>query len=767
MALTYADLIEVDLGRLGSAVADWDSTVKGLKTAAEQARTGMLAKSDAARWAGVNATVTRGFVTETAKEIADLHTEAGSIHHVLDDAHTELVSLQKQIRTAQAEARKWGISVQDYGDGTVHCVYPHVRGDTDVRTTEENTARDELNGRINRILAHAAEIDASVTRALNKSHGNDAHNAGHSSYESLDDAQAERAVELAKLGPEMTDKQYLELNSIMKFNARDADFSTDFYKSLGGPKDALEFYGRMSLNGTMGDNKDRLALAQQLQKNMGLALASATDPDNKSHLPASWSSEFRKLGAQPIPLYRGAGGSSAPYGYQLLGGMLRYGNYDARFINPIAEHIVQLHRKDPLRFTGNRPAPSGSDLDWGFNPSGKNGAGYDPLTSVLEGLGHSPDAAKKFFTDAPTVYREDGTVDKNATLDANFYFDELNRTDFEWAPDSLAHAGSDEAKHAREMGPDALGHALEAATTGAAWDADPPVLRRDEQTRDIMAKVVMRYNILAEKDGPLPDVMMDSLARMGAAYIDDLNYSLMNWGDTGDELGRGRIFGDSSDGSERRAFDMAAANNFMMLVAGDEEGYKTMSAAQQVFMASGLASHEDNRDDGLAFAHNSALVNGILDESRAHQIREDFKDDTTAKNLEMTKQGEWRKTLMTGVVTAVAAGGTALVLGPAAGIVATTAVPVLLGTGASAVSTVYGNHTMQYLQDNEYTNNAEALRQIQGLEAVGVHGAWIPIYNYTDAIGMTQTEKLALNQAVRGSYGDGKDAISAIEKTLS
>lgn len=74
---------------------------------------------------------------------------------------------------------------------------------------------------------------------------------------------------------------------------------------------------------------------------------------------------------------------------------------------------------------------------------------------------------------------------------------------------------------------------------------------------------------------------------------------------------------------------------------------------------------------------------------------------------------------------------------------------------------------MQYLQDNEYTNNAEALRQIQGLEAVGVHGAWIPIYNYTDAIGMTQTEKLALNQAVRGSYGDGKDAISAIEKTLS
>jgi hypothetical protein len=97
-----------------------------------------------------------------------------------------------------------------------------------------------------------------------------------------------------------------------------------------------------------------------------------------------------------------------------------------------------------------------------------------------------------------------------------------------------------------------------------------------------------------------------------------------------------------------------------------------------------------------------------------------------------------------------------LVLGPAAGIVATTAVPALLGTGASAVSTVYGNHTMQYPQDNEYKNNAEALREIQGLEAVGVHGAWMPVYNYAEAIGMTQAEKLDLNQAVRGSYGMGK-----------
>ncbi|MDG9716789.1 hypothetical protein [Streptomyces sp. DH24] len=763
MAITYTDLIEIDLGKLGAAVSDWKKTVNGLKTAAENAQDGMRAKSDKARWAGVNATVTRDFVTKTAHEIADLHSEANSIFRVLEDAHTELTSLQKQMRTAvEVDATDSGIRVEDAGAGTVRCFYPHVRGDSDERTQEQLDALHELEGRINRILAHAAEIDASVTRALNKSHGNDAHDAGHSSYESLDDAQAERAAELAGLGTKLSDRQLMELNSIMKFNARDADFSADFYQSFGGPKEALVFYGRMSLDGTVGDDKQRLALTRQLQKNMGVALASATDPDNTSHLPSTWAAEFRKLGTQSVELHPGAGLS--PYGYQLLGGILRHGNYDARFINPIAEHVVQLHHKDPYRFMDNKPMTGGADLDWGFNPSGRTGAGYDPLTSVLEGLGHSPDAAKKFFSDEPTVYKEDGTVDKNATLDYD-YFDELNKKNFEWLPDSLAHPGSDEAKHVREMGPDALGHALEAATTGVAWDADPPQLHRDEQTADIMKRVIDRYNVTVE-DGP-PEVMKDSLARMGAAYIDDLNYSIKDFGGSGDELGRDRIFANSSDGSTRTSFGEQEARNFMMLVAADEDGYQTLSSAQQVYVASGLSSLEGNRDDGLSFAHNSAKVNGILDESRAHQIREDFKDDSTARNLEMEKQGEWRKALMSGAVAAVAAGGTAMVLGPAAGVVAATAVPVLLESGASTVSTAYGNHTLQYLEDNEYKNGARALQEVQGLEDVGERGAWVPVANYADAVGMSQSEKDVLNREIEHSYRDGKDAISDAEKVAS
>jgi hypothetical protein len=771
VALTYRDLIEVDLGKLDTAVSEWKNAVNKLKTAADDAREGMKVKSDKARWAGVNAAVTRDFVNKTTREIADLHTEASSIYHVLHDAHTDLVKLQKDIKAAQAEAQKWGIRVNDYGDGTVHCVYPHDRTDSDVHTQEENEARQELEGRINRILSHASEIDASVSRALHKSHGGDPHDAGYSSYESLDEAQAERAAELAKLGPEMTDKQFTELNSIMKWNAKDPEFSTAFYTSFGSSEKALEFYGRMALDGTGGVDKERLKLTQQLQRNMGVALASATDADNRTHLPPQWATDFRKLGQQKIELYPGAGQS--PYGYQILGGLLRYGNYDARFINPIAEHIVQLHHKEPYGFVGNRPMTGDPDHNLGFNPSGKTGAGYDPLNSVLEALGHSPDAAKKFFTDEPTVYNADGTKNVNGTLDYS-YFEELTRKDYEWAKDTLEPYNSDAEKRAAGFGPDALGHALEAATTGSAWDADPPELHRADETddepgalkrSDIMKWVIDRYNVTVE-DGP-PDSMKDSLARMGAAYIDDLNYSIKDFGGSGETLGRDALFANSSDGSSRTSFGEQEARNFMMLVAGEEDGYKTLTAAQQLYMASGLAAFERDQDSGISFAHNAAKVHGILDESRSHGIREEFKDSEEAQQLQQEQNGEWRKSLVSGGVTVAVTAGAAMLVGPAAGVVAATAVPLIMESGGAAVTTAYGNHTMQYLQDNEYKNDPEALQAVQSVEQIGERAVTQPVLNYARSTNMDRAESDVLISEIEQSYLAGKTAISNNEKVSS
>ncbi|WP_406725207.1 hypothetical protein WJ438_11835 [Streptomyces sp. GD-15H] len=108
MPITYEDLMQVEFGKLGTSVSDWKKVVAHLEQLETDARDGLKKKSDRARWEGVNAGVTREFVDKTAKELADLHTEADSIFQVLDDAHHELEALQKSVRTLTGEAGERG-----------------------------------------------------------------------------------------------------------------------------------------------------------------------------------------------------------------------------------------------------------------------------------------------------------------------------------------------------------------------------------------------------------------------------------------------------------------------------------------------------------------------------------------------------------------------------------------------------------------------------------------------------------------------------------
>src|SRR5690606_6214686 len=75
MSITYDDLMQVDLGKLGAAVSDWKKVVGNLSQLEADARDGLKKKSDRARWEGLNAGVTRQFVNKTAQEFADLHRE--------------------------------------------------------------------------------------------------------------------------------------------------------------------------------------------------------------------------------------------------------------------------------------------------------------------------------------------------------------------------------------------------------------------------------------------------------------------------------------------------------------------------------------------------------------------------------------------------------------------------------------------------------------------------------------------------------------------
>ncbi|MEW2086810.1 hypothetical protein [Streptomyces sp. NPDC005283] len=141
---------------------------------------------------------------------------------VLEDAHSELTQIQKRAKALSEEARlgdpartpepDLGLLVTDGGNGTVKV----MEAMCDAKGTSQRTKdmmqwyADTLTG----LVAHASEVDAAVTRALKRSHGGDPNNAGHATYTSLDEDQLPRAMSLASLGKDASEKQRAELRRL-------------------------------------------------------------------------------------------------------------------------------------------------------------------------------------------------------------------------------------------------------------------------------------------------------------------------------------------------------------------------------------------------------------------------------------------------------------------------------------------------------------------------------------------------------------------------
>ncbi|MEU7076229.1 MULTISPECIES: hypothetical protein [Streptomyces] len=761
--LNYEDIVDAPVGKLKAAADDWSEMAGKLEKLADDAADGMKVKADKANWEGLNAGVTKAFVGKTAKEFADAAAEAKGVKMILDEGHTAIKKAKDDlVNIRDHEGPAAGIRVD--GRGKVFARHPVSESDaarhdpdfsTYLRQERENIAAWQK--KIDLIVDNCNDTDVSFKNSL-EANVTDRKDFNAPKYTKLDQEEAVRAAGLAAKGRDITHTELQQLNELLRDNGKSLEFSKNFYEKLG-PEKTLAFFGQLSTDTHEGRkvDKERLKDVQELQKNLGLNLATAS---HGKDFTDKWGPELRKLGTERVLLSKYDNGG--PYGYQLLGGIMRYGDYSPKFLNPIAEHVVQLRQKDHDFFYGSKGLPGGPDNP--LNPSGVNGSGYDPVISMMEALGHSPEAAKQFFSAEPTAYNEDGTpkggaadLGKNKDGDTiGGYLEFFQNEDYKPFHDIVGH-DLDDLKKSVEYMPDALGKALEAATTGHAWDDPTPTLKRDEVSAAIMKEVIDSYggdSGLRERHEP----MKDSLARMGAAYIDDLNYSTYNFGGFGDEAGRDGLFGKSSDGSVRTDFGEDATRRFMAAVATDDEGYRTLSSAQQMYEASGLRSFGDDRDDALTFGGNATKVHGILDESRAIGIGEEFKDDEDAKNLEMEKSAEWRKYGVSSAVAGVVGVGSAVVLGPAAGVVAATAVPLVMETVGGAVSTQYGNDTLQYLKDAEYDNNDKALASIDSGASQGKVSAASAMFHYADSVGMTQEEKRDLLSDIETNYNNGVTA---------
>lgn len=629
--LTFEDIVDAPVAKLKAAADDWAEMVTKLDRLADDAHDGMKAKADKAGWEGVNAGVTKGFISKTAKEFKDAAAEAKGVKQILEDAHTAIKKAKDDlIGIRDDEGPAAGIHIDAKGKVTARYpleesgISPNQDPDYVELLGRQKKTIEAWQKKIDLIVDNCNDTDVAFKNALeaNVTEGRD---FSAPKYTNLDQEEAARAAALAARGRDITHTELQALNELLHDNSKSREFSKDFYENLG-PKKSLAFFGQLSTDTyKRGEvDKERLKDVQDLQKNLGLNLATASQDKN---FTAEWGPELRKLGTERIPLAKHDYGG--PFGYQLLGGIMRYGNYDAKFLDPIAEHVAQLHQKDPYMFAGNKMV--NSPFKNPFNPSGVNGSGYDPTTSMLEALGHSPDAAKHFFTDPPTAYNEDGTINKGATADLgkqggvaiDNYLDFFGNEKWE----SFGDVDSlDRKEQEGSLGymPDALGHALESATLGYPYDSPDAGAVRDADNATVMRNVMEKYG----SDAGLlkqQEAMADSLGVMGAGYIDDINWSLdKNEGDSVFAPGKnpaGHLDFSDIGGDEGRS----VARQFLSTLGQHPDAYATVSNAEQIYTSSMLERQVDSNGDPVpgaarAVVSTGAEVQGMLDQSRADQV---------------------------------------------------------------------------------------------------------------------------------------------------
>ncbi|MEE1752256.1 hypothetical protein [Streptomyces sp. SP18CS02] len=737
--LTFDNVFHAPLDKMKAAVDDWSEMTTRLEKLAEDARTTMAAKAKDDYWRGVNAEITKPFVDKTAKEFDDAAKAAKGIRLILDDGHNAFKKARDDLkRIVDTDAPAQGLTVTSHG--RVRASHPLEEDwaakhdpEYDKMLKKQRAGIDALQGRIDAIIETCDDADVATSNALKANISADEHNFSAPKYSSLDAEEARRALDLAKKGGDLSHDQLGQLNELLKDNHTSKEFARTFYDGLG-PKGSLEFFGQLSTrtyeNGRL--NLERLTDVQELQRNLGLNLASATQGGDK--WTESWSTEMRKLGTERVPMARND--YNGPFGYQLLGGIMRYGNYDPKFLNPIAEHVVQLHQKDPARFAENKAI--GAWQKNPFNPSGVNGAGYDPIVPMLEALGHSPEAAKQFFSATPTAYNEDGTIkggephlgESKDGEKVEGYLDYFSNERYDSFPDTDGHH-PDEVKKSRDYMPDALGHALEAATLGRAYDDPRPAFVRDATAADIMESVVERYGGDPEFLKKNHSALADSLGNMGAGYIDDINWAL-------DNRTTDSIYAPEKEWDAHAELDRSGAHKFLSVLGQHPDAYASISTAERVYTTSVLEDQvgADGRIDegGARHAVNTgAQVQGILDQSRADQVEAEGVKKHEDYEKAHAKRSAW---IGFGTTAAIAAGVAFLPATAAAAGAAAIVVPLAVDTGSAALgqmaSQVVGDWSDKSADDHKRGTEGDVREKKSDLFRAGEYSAKAPMERFID-----------------------------------
>ncbi|MEU8885416.1 hypothetical protein [Streptomyces hydrogenans] len=680
---------------LGTAIADWTKVAEYLKGYEKDAREDLKAKADRAKWSGLNAAVSRQFISKTAGEFADALAQATSIRDILKDTRDELVKYRDELN--RAIDRGWDKKLSVVGEqGGGFRVFVSVHPEPPNSQQAVDALRDELQG----ILTKATTSDSTAARVLRAIAEQADYGFSGVSYQDRDSAAEamQRADDLAKLAkdPEKMSKAELrEFNDTLAKYKDDQLFSARFATQLGA-KGTLQFWTEMS-DLHMGARDGELKQMEEFQKNLSMTLATATLSDAdamqtwKKDLVDQTDKNFVS-DARNLP-----GRTVGAYGSQVISSLMHHGKYDAEFLDAYGKKLIARDMAP-----AGSPGMGTNDLWKSDNHQltdlvfGKDD-GRDPLVGLMGALSHNPEAATNTFDDKQVL---------------------------EHVLQSIKYTDRDGA----------VGHALEAAVMGVGVGETPTGPAPHTKTQvEIMNNVM---HLVAQPDGGKDLVSKgigDSFGNMASAYMPEISQSLAG-------PGAESIF--LTDSAASDGLNRLDATRFLYEVAQDPNGRAGIVMGQTVYTASLLEAHTAHPEffDGgpkeaiRTISESSGLIQGIVGHANADAAISDALASEKEQNDSLKTKGDLMKGIagvgigagaaalapagMVGAVASATAGG---YFGAIAGIAIDRMMEGQQASGAADRSIYASGHEL-----NDYQDSVIRQTQESAVESIEMHGSKLP-----------------------------------------
>ncbi|MET8248769.1 DUF6571 family protein [Streptomyces sp. NPDC005202] len=677
-----------DFSLLEDAIDDWSTMVTDLEKLKDHAENGLRGAANKADWAGVNATVSKEFIGKTAGEFADAHTQATSIRNILRDTCSELKGYQQKLHDALERGLKKNLTVMSTGDGTF-TVTMNIHPDRAAQATSvpEHKPSDvtDLRDEVQKILNDATESDNSAKKVLEALVDQSRLGFSDASYGDRDAAadavkEADELAGLAKKKPEdLTPEEFDRLNAGLKKYAHDDLFAEEFAKRLGADGTLNFWAGINDPHRAWELGSKRVEQFDDLQKNLGLTLANATQSDSAAM--TDWKTKMVDMADKPV----GRSGGF-PLGAQVMSNLMRWGDYDDGFLIQYGDKLIETEKK----FTGNgrHGAWQRMGMDPFLNRTGSD-SGWDPMTGYLKALSNSPDAATTFLNQEfvsrndennPFERDTDGDGKKGKVSLSNFQYLFEER---DW-PHDQDDKGNDSI-----AGRNNLALALEAATTGhPAGEMPTP----DTPPHNAEQAKLMQSLVSSVADDPerltKHGYMSDSVGQIASEYLPDINRAMS-------DVKRDATSDDWHDieklypvaGSEAE-LEHRDVSKLLFAIGQNDEGYAAVEVGQKAYMAKLMDYHLNpdlpadqrvSQDHELVvrqIAERSGEVSGTLGLGRQEAVGSPASEKDKEYDHSVSQYKNW------------ISGGVGTAIGVGTSFIATPWVGAAVGGGAGTVTSV-------------------------------------------------------------------------------